>query len=261
MKAILSIVLLLFMASITLGQGMGRAIGPVPRQPADPTTQSSPALDTTTPPSSSGAVVLPNFTGINPTSDYGYGSGDGTVEGSYFRGLADLARGAGNYNYLSSLGAINLTEAERNALQNDAKAIQEYFERQRMNKLYRVAQRGPRPTTEELARLARQSAPPRLSSRDFDLIEGRINWPDALQTPETMADRGEIQTLFRRHADTGSFGPDGYGELKRAIQNVEQDLIERVQLLPADEYINAKTFLKSLAHEATFPPATVVGQN
>jgi hypothetical protein len=182
-----------------------------------------------------------------------------TLQEGFLRGLADMARSEGVGILGFSEAAINFSEARSRELDNAKKYVQTYFDRRRMNQVYREAERSPRATPEQISRLAQAAVPQRLSPGEMDAASGRIYWPATLRTPNFSAQRIEIENLFTKRAASGGYAPGDYKELRRAAEIMLEALQDRIYLLPSDEYLAARRFVESLSFEARFPPPTTVG--
>ena len=90
---------------------------------------------------------------------YGYGSGGQTAQGAALQGMSQVISAAGQYNLATSAAAINMTQAESNQLRNDVQGVQTFWQMRDIGRAERDKERGPRPTAEELARMARAAAP------------------------------------------------------------------------------------------------------
>src|SRR5438552_4141749 len=83
-------------------------------------------------------------------------------------GIANIISSAGQANLLNSAAARNYEEARSRDLDNRYKAENTYFEMRRMNREYVAAERGPKPTSEQMFRLAHERAPGRLNANQLD---------------------------------------------------------------------------------------------
>ena len=138
---------------------------------------------------------------------YGYGWGGGgyhhasTYEEGFQRGMADVIRSRGLANLLNSEAAINTEEARSAYIDNRAKWTQTYFEMRQMNRQYRQAERGPRPSAEDIYRYSKERLPDRLSPTELDPVSGAIEWPAILRGEEFAADREKMEELFAARPD------------------------------------------------------------
>ena len=90
---------------------------------------------------------------VAPTvNTYGGGypgySGGGTAAGNAMNGMAKRISAKGNYNLSTSAAAINMTQAQKNEIQNKQLYTNTYFEMRATNKAARE-EAGPPPTMEQ----------------------------------------------------------------------------------------------------------------
>lgn len=185
----------------------------------------------------------------------GFGYHSSTAAEGYLRGKAALTEAAGDYN-LSTAQAWEVAERARAlAIENDKLAIQEYFQRQEINRQYRAAARGPRPTMEDMSRRAREAAPDRLDRYQLDPVFGTITWPTALQGPEFAAYREAVEKSFReRDIVNSGVGSQVQRTVARNAEAMEQELKQMIDEFSPAEYVQTKRFLQSLAYEAEQAP-------
>lgn len=169
------------------------------------------------------------------------------------RGMGDLVRSKGQANLDNSAAAINYSVARQNQIENRSAWTNTYFEMRRANKAYRAAERGPKPTMEQLVRYAQAGKPKRLSPGQLDTVTGEMNWPILLRSEKFNAHRSELESIFARRAASSVIGTDGYLEVARATEAMLADLTKNIRQLPPAEYMAAKRFLQSLAYEAGLP--------
>jgi hypothetical protein len=191
-------------------------------------------------------------------AQYGYGDGYSYHSSTYAegvqRGFADVVRSAGEYNLNTSEAAINYTQARSMQLDNRMKATNTYFDMRRVNKQAREEEAGPRLSTEQLYRIAAESAPKRLSSSAVDPLTGGIAWPLVLREDMFTEHRDKLQDLFTERASSGgAIGPENYLEIQQLVQVTLADLKTIINDYPANDYLQAKRFLESLAITARTP--------
>ncbi|MCI0358099.1 MAG: hypothetical protein L0211_06435 [Planctomycetaceae bacterium] len=194
-------------------------------------------------PGGSSGTYIPGY-GFGGGSIYGHASTE--AEGAQ-RGFADVVRSAGAANLMNSEAAKNYEDARRKYIENRLEATETFFEMRRVNAESRAVKR-PRPlSTEQYVRLARQQAPARLSVSQFDPLSGTINWPAVLRREQFSTDRQAIEALFKERAsgvDTNS------AEIDAACRAMLDRLRPEAQTLNANDFIQARRFVESLAHEA-----------
>ena len=178
-----------------------------------------------------------------------------TYEEGVLRGRADLIRGYGQYNFLSSLAAINHERARRDYLDNRVQGVETLFEMRKLNKESRAAERGPRPTQQQLIRLAKSRVPDRLAEHQYEPALAELYWPSAFDDAEFAGERSEIDELMaRRTLGDAGIGTENHRQVAAAVAKMQSKLKDRIQEMSTPEYITAKKFLTSLAFEARFAP-------
>jgi len=187
-----------------------------------------------------GGSVAPSYGG-----GYGYGWGGhaSTAAEGYQRGYADVVRSYGMANLLNSEASKNWEDARRAYIDNRAKATETYFEMRRYNNEARKAERGSPFSMETFVRLSHQQAPARLSTSQLDPLTGGIGWPAALQKNEYTAFRTRLDGLFKNLAA----GYSDSGEIKKAVEEFQEQLKADLAQFQANDYLAAKNFLTSLS--------------
>ena len=66
-----------------------------------------------------------------------------------------------------------MTQAQKQEIENRAQWTQTYFDMRAVNRAARAAERGPRPTMEQLARIAHEGIPAPLSPSQVDPVSGK----------------------------------------------------------------------------------------
>jgi hypothetical protein len=188
----------------------------------------------------------------------GYGSTyhhASTYEEGVQRGYADVVRSAGLKNLLDSQAQINWEEARKRAYDNHVYGIQKYFEGRAMNREFRRQERGPRPTEQQLYRIAAERKPDRLGIQNLDPVTGVITWPPVLKGDHFAQDRAELERLFAQRAIAGFLASHELTAVRTHVQSmlaIHKHL--HVGNLPTNTYMQAKRFLESLGYEAQLPP-------
>jgi hypothetical protein len=243
----ISFVVLLGIAPTLFGQ---RAAGPLASSSINPGGESYPP---------------PPYYGFGGRGYGGMGGGYGwgmngvtggigsTAAGSYLGGLGMAIRAKGQYNLLTSEAAVNLTEARKRQMENQLQWTNTYFEKRRINKAYRDAERGPPPTQQDWVRMAHEAAPKRLEDGALDPVTGQIDWPTALRADIFAQDREQLDQLFAERAHTdGAVGLDMHSKIQAAVDSTMAKLKSHIRDLDANKYLQARSFLTGLAREADF---------
>jgi hypothetical protein len=203
---------------------------------------------------------------INGVNVGGYGVGGYGVGGYGVGGYGTMnpVAAAGQYNLNSSMAAVNYQQAYQQSIQNQKSREETYFGQRRMNASYRAEQEmmHPHATSAELAAFSRARVPAPLSTNDFDPARGMIQWPGVLKRPEFAESRTKLAALFSQAAadpHSSGLGTQNYRDLERSIGEMSDQLHSEIATFEPSEYIAASKFLKSLAHHASMPGASMPG--
>ncbi len=177
-----------------------------------------------------------------------------TAEEGMARGMADLTRSAGMANLLNSEAAINMQTAARMNMENRVYGTEAYFDRRRINREAREANRRPQATPEDLARFAKARAPSRLSASELDPFSGHIAWPQLLQQEIYAEYREALETLFEERAISGDLNIQQRSDLRQLTNEMQQTLRTRIREYPPQEYMQARTFIEGLRAELLGSP-------
>jgi hypothetical protein len=176
-----------------------------------------------------------------------------TLEEGFFRGAADFARAAGEFDYNHSLAAINQQEAHSRYLDNRLKRTATYFDMRKMNREARAEERGQRVSLEDAARFAKDRAPDRLSAAHLDAARSRLVWPAIFNDPYFARERAAIDRLM---ADRAGAGPESR-QIQALAEQMTHKLKHIVHEVKPSEYGAAKRFLASVQYEMDFVPGAV----
>lgn len=169
-------------------------------------------------------------------------------------GMSEMMRAQGYENMQNSEAAKNWEEAKTLEIQNRLRWTETYFDMRKENKERRADEAGPRVTQEQAIRMAKMAAPPRLGSTQLDPVTGHIEYPLILTDNVFTPYREQLDTLFtRRAASGGSIQYSDYQAIQKTVSNFVDALKKRVKEYAAGDYGKARTFLDSLAHEASMP--------
>jgi len=174
-----------------------------------------------------------------------------TAEEGIQRGMADVIRSAGYANLKNSEAAKNYEDARSKALDNRIKSTQTYFEMRRMNRQYRAAEAGPKPTQEELLRYAAARRPSQLSAHDIDPLTGDIDWPKALREPEYAKYTKTLEDMFRYKAQQhGDLTYRQQASVREVANGLASELKRNIKIYPPQAYVDAKNFVDALGAAA-----------
>jgi hypothetical protein len=190
------------------------------------------------------AVPAPNT--YNSNGGWGGYSGGGTVAGSAMNGMANMMNAAGQRNLANSAAAVNMTQAQKNEIENRQQWTNTYFEMRRVNQQQAAAARGPAPTMEQLARYAKEGAPRPLQASQMDNVSGQLRWPSALQQPCFESERKEIDQLFATRANYGGLGYSDQMKVRKNVKTMVNELKSQIDQIPQQDYVACKSFLRSV---------------
>lgn len=171
------------------------------------------------------------------------------------RGRASVVEAQGTYNLNTAQAWVAAEQARGAAYENDKIGVQNYFQKQEINRQYRMSAAGPRPTMEDMIRRAKDEAPDRLDRYQLDPVFGTISWPPALRGPEFADYRAEVELSFRdRDISNSGIGSPVQRTVARSADAMQLELKRMVTELSPIEYVQTKRFLQSLAFEAEHSP-------
>ena len=169
-------------------------------------------------------------------------------------GMSEQMRAQGYQNLENSEAAKNWEQAKTLDIQNKMLWTETYFDMRKENRERRAEEAGPRITQEQAIQLAKKAAPPRLGSTQLDPVTGHIGYPLVLTDDVFKPYRDTLDTMFAHRASTGgSIQYSDYKAIQKAVSDFIDALKQHVTDYPAGEYGKARTFLDSLAHEASMP--------
>lgn len=165
-------------------------------------------------------------------------------------GMANIMTSAGAANLSNSAAAINYEQARSSYIDNRLKNTKTYFEMKQVNNDYRDANRTPRPTSEQLFRLAKDATPSRLDPTQLDPVTGMIMWPEILKADEYTKCRDTLDGLFQAASQKqGKLSADEYKAIRQAIADVRIELRNRVNDYPPQVFSKTSAFLQQLDYE------------
>lgn len=177
----------------------------------------------------------------------GYYSASTAAEG-YQNGRSNVIRAQGQYLLDSSQAASQFEDARAKNIENRYKTTQAYFDLRRMNKEYRAAEAGPRPTQADLVRWAQAGKPKPLTSSNVNPNTGELLWPKALTINAFEDNRDAIQSLMADRARYGSLSIDQTIALQNNADTMLAGLKERIGDFQPNMYLEGKNFLESLKY-------------
>lgn len=199
--------------------------------------------------------ALAGFTGLGAVP-YGNSSAAAnfTVPGDINRSTAEIIKSSGEAIRNTSEAMINVEAARELYLDNAYKTAEVFWERRRLWSENAAAERGAPLSSEQLRQIAKVNAPSRLGALQLSGT-GEINWPAALLRPEFEESRKTLEELFatRTVSNTG-IGSTTEVAATRVANGMQEQLLAEIDDMTPNEYMAAKSFLRSLKYETRFMP-------
>ncbi len=178
------------------------------------------------------------------------------VEGAR-RSAADYQRALGDRAYNESLSNINNEEARSRSIDNAKRFTQTYFEMRRINREATAAEATPRLTPEQLVKIAKQMTPVRMTAYQLNPVSGTINWPAILQYDEFAKQREALNKLFANRDSAAGLGSPTNRAVIASTNEMFELLKGHIDDVSANEFVQGKKFIDSLAYESQFAPGAV----
>jgi hypothetical protein len=187
---------------------------------------------------------------VTPINNWNYQRHASTAAEGFLNGQARVIQAVGQSNYLNSVAAVNLQEAQSKWIDNRKKYVTTYYE----NKVYSQEMRdryAKRPPTKEVwDKITANSLPDPLTTQQYDRAAGRITWPHILRTNEYDAFRNRIDELMaQRTADNDGDGSPFQREIASLVDAMKMLLKTNINTVTDSQYADAKSFLRSLDYE------------
>jgi hypothetical protein len=174
-----------------------------------------------------------------------------TAAGSAMSGMSNVISSKGNYNLSTSEAAKNMTQAQSAEIQNRQQATDAYFEMRATNKAARAAEEGPKPTMEQMVKIAHDGVPKPLGEGQMDPTTGKLNWPGALQDDNLASQRAVIDQLMAQQANYGYMSYSDQTKLRSTTDALLGELKAHIKEIPPPDYVASRTFLNSLVYAVT----------
>ena len=198
------------------------------------------------------SIAFAQYPPTSPYPTYNYQGRASTVGESHARGMSDLITAAGQANVANSQAAQGWQQARSMEYDNHRKGTETYFETREMNKKYRAQAAGPKPTAEQLFRLAKQGAPQQLSPSELDPLTGAIQWPSALRGDAFKPYRERLDKLYAARAH-GTLNGQQFSQVRQLTSDMKGVLRQQIRNIPPSQYGSSKRFIESLNHEFQRP--------
>jgi hypothetical protein len=181
----------------------------------------------------------------------GYSTGGSTVAGDAMHGMASVISARGDAALSASAAAVNLTQADKQLIQNQQAATDTYFQMRATNRAARASERGPALSMEQLAKIAHDGLPKPLDATQFDPVSGQLNWPGVLQHEALTAQRVELDHLMAQQARYGTLTYADQTKVRTSVNSMFKALKANISKIPTPDYTSARKFLNSVLYAAT----------
>jgi hypothetical protein len=181
----------------------------------------------------------------------GYDSGGHTVAGDAMQGMASVISARGDAALSASAAAVNLTQADKQLIQNQQAATNAYFDMRATNRAARATERGPSLSMEQLAKIAHDGLPKPLNSTQLNPVSGELNWPGPLQHDSVKAQREQLDQLMAQQARYGSLSYADQTKVRTSVNTMFKLLKANISKIPTPDYTSARSFLNSVLYAAT----------
>ena len=210
-----------------------------------------PVVALTQVPQGSYQPAVPAASTVNTYGGWGGNTGASTIAGSAMQGMSSVISAAGDARLSTSAAAINMTVAQKNAIENRQQATNAYFDMRATNRAARAAEAGPKPTMEQLVRIAREGSPRPLATSQMDPVTGKLDWPGVLQTEAFQTERTSVDQIFAKRAVHGGLGYADQTKAREALDGMYSQLKGQIRDVPPQDYVASRGFLQSLMYSAT----------
>jgi len=186
-----------------------------------------------------------------PVANWSYVGHSSTLVEGALRGEAAVIGSAGQAIYMDSLAAINYVEAYKRAIENSVALTRAYYERREIREEY-LQKYSPRAFAGEVRKkYIEYYQPKRLSAQEFDLQQGKLNWPHILRQQQFAPVKDQIDQIFAtRNSSNSGDGSTTHREVYQLCNALYGLLRENIGGMTADQYINGLEFVRSVEFEA-----------
>ncbi|MBS0204350.1 MAG: hypothetical protein JSS49_15710 [Planctomycetes bacterium] len=178
----------------------------------------------------------------------GYG-GVQTPQSAAGHAMAAIIRSKGMYNLATSRAMVNVEQARSKYIDNQRNWTEVHLQRQRALQSQHAADAvAARAKVERYNEYLAANSPevPRLTHSQLDPATGRITWPTVLKSDLFSDHRRQIESMFSAQAHHGVTA-DGSSQLHTNVHAMQAELRDHIHEFDTTQYLQARTFLDSLA--------------
>ena len=161
---------------------------------------------------------------------------------------------------MANVGATNaatlvtLQQVRGLAMDNNLKTAKTFYDMRALYAGYRGLNTAKRPSRDDVIRYAKVTLPRRPASFELEPARGAVYWPDVLLEEEFSDCRIRLDGLFaQRKVGASASGSNVSRQVLTATTQMREQLRSKIRQMTPVEYMAARKFLESLAHEARFP--------
>jgi hypothetical protein len=170
---------------------------------------------------------------------YGY-------RGSYANSMANVIRA-------QAQASLTYEQARSKYIENKQKWTENYYKmREERHAALARQQEQNKHSPESLTAAAKSDVPATLGADVLDPVTGRITWPDILKGAEFATQRSTLDEMFELRAKTSNGSSNVY-QIHLTTLEMTTKLRNRIDEIPAKQYIAARKFLDSLDYTAQVP--------
>jgi hypothetical protein len=206
-------------------------------------------------------VVLPGYYhqpwAGNPWSAWGWQgySEPGTAYSANAQAWSSVIRAQGEYEVQSAQAAKLRVDLEDQERQRRIAQRQAYFQMQQAKseaaRERNIARRNRRESM--LARSESDQLASTLGPNELDPSTGKVNWPTLLRTEAFRASTAEIDKQMRSWADSSSSKKFDAAVVDREIDNLREQLREKIQEVSMRDYFDARLFIDRIESTLRMP--------
>jgi hypothetical protein len=167
--------------------------------------------------------------------------------------MAMMSQAMAQYNLASAAAARNNELAYSQYLDNRRAAAEKRLAARRENESHRAEQRKAGITSEQRERTSQSQLPQRLTSEQWQPLNGTFQWPEPILGDDFTSERRRLEQLFAlRTSEASGLGSSNYDEVRLLVRTMKVRLARQAKQLGVEEFSRARKFLDSVAYEARF---------
>lgn len=163
------------------------------------------------------------------------------------RGMGDAVRSQGMKNVADSQAAINLTEAQDRAIDNDLKATNAYWDKKKIYEQNTAEKRYKEAQVRQEHRSRRMLK--QITPQELDPTSGQLSWPMICREEQYTEYRDPLAKLFQKRGMYGVLESDDYLQAKQLIKDFRAAITANKAAYPSEARSQSLRFLLKLNRE------------